>query len=195
MIARLLLLTAFVGRLTLGASAATGENDISELPLPITAENFSALQDVSPFNRTLNLSDSLILTGLAKIGHQMVATIMNKETKETFVVSEQPNSQGWKMTAFSEDSDLEKVTATISLAGEEIVKIRYDQTRLKPGESKPGAGTNSSSAAPRSRREREEIRARVQLFNYIKQKRRQLGDLNMDGEINLFQDALKKFGG
>jgi hypothetical protein len=94
----------------------------------------------SPFTRSLNLSDSLILTGVAKMGGKPVATLMNRKTKETYVISETPNAQGWKMVGISSGTDLEKVTAKIALAGGEVVTVRFDESQLKPGEAKPAAG-------------------------------------------------------
>ncbi|NOX98620.1 MAG: hypothetical protein GXP30_02645, partial [Verrucomicrobia bacterium] len=57
------------------------------------------------------MSDSLILTGVAKVEGKSVATLMNRVTKETYVLSENPNAQGWKMVEISDGNDLEQVTA------------------------------------------------------------------------------------
>lgn len=119
--------------------AASGD----EIALPTAAvpADFASLQGSSPFSRTLSLSDSLILTGIATVDDEQVATLLNKETKETYVVSSRLNSQGWKMVELQADSDLEKVAAKVAIAGGEVVTVRYAEWQLKPGESKPGAGT------------------------------------------------------
>ncbi|MEM1293834.1 MAG: hypothetical protein AAGH89_00620 [Verrucomicrobiota bacterium] len=112
------------------------------MPQPITEDDFQALRSSSPFTRSLNLSDSLILTGIAKIGDETIATILDKNSKESYVVGAAANAQGWRMVEVDGDrNDLEKVTARISVAGGEVVSIRFDENRLKPGEGKPAAGS------------------------------------------------------
>lgn len=112
------------------------------MPRPITEDDFQALRSSSPFTRSLNLSDSLILTGIAKIGDETIATILDKNSKESYVVGADANAQGWRMVEVDGDrNDLEKVTARISVAGGEVVSIRFDENQLKPGEGKPAAGS------------------------------------------------------
>ena len=67
------------------------------VPRPVETGDFGALTSQSPFSRSINLSDALILTGIAMVDQDQVATLLNKETKETFVVSSRLNAQGWKM--------------------------------------------------------------------------------------------------
>lgn len=117
----------------------------SFLPTILAEADFTALKGQSPFLRSVNLSDSLILTGVAMVNNEQVATLMNKETKETFVVSSQLNSQGWKMVDLKSDEDLEKVAAKVAIEGGEVVTVRYAEWQLKPGESKPGAGPSTES--------------------------------------------------
>jgi hypothetical protein len=120
--------------------AVAQEAQVSYLPTVVEDGDFSALKGQSPFLRSVNLSDSLILTGLAMVDNEQVATLLNKETKETFVVSSKLNSQGWKMVELKSDPDLEKVAAKVAIEGGEVVTVRYAEWQLKPGESKPGAG-------------------------------------------------------
>jgi hypothetical protein len=112
----------------------------SFLPQTVEISDFTAVQIQSPFFRSLNLSDSLILTGVAEVDDEQVATLLNKETNETFVVSSQLNSQGWKMVELKSDPDLEKVAAKVSVEGGEVVTIRYSEIKLKPGQTRPGGG-------------------------------------------------------
>jgi hypothetical protein len=125
---------------SLATFAAGQEAELSYLPSVVEEGDFSALKGQSPFLRSVNLSDSLILTGLAMVNNEQVATLLNKETKETFVVSSTLNSQGWKMVELKADPDLEKVAAKVAIEGGEVVTVRYAEWQLKPGESKPGAG-------------------------------------------------------
>lgn len=127
----------------LATIAAGQEVEVSYIPSVVEEGDFSALKGQSPFLRSVNLSDSLILTGLAMVNNEQVATLLNKETKETFVVSSKLNSQGWKMVDLKADPDLEKVAAKVAIEGGEVVTVRYAEWQLKPGESKPGAGPST----------------------------------------------------
>ena len=110
-------------------------------PAALTDEDFKELNSSSPFTRSLNLSDSLILTGVAKIGNETMATLIDKNTNETYVVSGQTNAQGWRMVDLEGDANnLEGLTAKIAVSGGEVVSVRFDEKRLKPGEGKPAAG-------------------------------------------------------
>ena len=108
-----------------------------------TAAQPSMLEN-SPFTRTINLSDSLVLTGMAYIFGKPVITVMNKVTHESYVVSEEPNSVGWKLAQTNGTSSLNRAQAKIMIGGE-IVTVRYnDETMspdsLKKGGFKPGGG-------------------------------------------------------
>ncbi|MEO0444809.1 MAG: hypothetical protein AAF191_01900 [Verrucomicrobiota bacterium] len=109
-------------------------------PASINDSELAVLQDSSPFTRSLNLSDSLLLTGIARIEEDIVATLIDKTTKETYVVSSKPNAQGWKMVEVDGGAEaLDRVTAKISVGGGEVVAVRFDENQLKPGEGRPAA--------------------------------------------------------
>lgn len=129
------------------APAQEGPGDVAgpavEPPAAVAADDFAALRKQSPFLRSLNLSDSLVLTGFAEVEGERVASILNRETKETYVVSSRMNSQGWKMVELKADDDLEKVSAKVSVDGGEVVTVRYAEISLKPGEARPAAGPST----------------------------------------------------
>ncbi|MCB1066049.1 MAG: hypothetical protein KDN20_24415 [Verrucomicrobiae bacterium] len=125
------------------------------LPVPVTDENFAELKERSPFLRTLNLSQSLILTGIARIEGDVVATMLDVESRKSYLVSEETNSEGWQLLEVKGDqSDIESLTAQIKVAGAEVVSVRYEKappgmkwgngvavsTRI--GDGTPGGGTN-----------------------------------------------------
>jgi hypothetical protein len=123
------------------ADAAASDPD---LPQPVTPDDVTPLITSSPFTRSLNLSDSLVLTGIAYIEGKPVATILNKETKENFVVAEEPNAQGWRLAETSATVQLNRTQAKI-MVGTEIVTVRYSDEQLTPeamkkGGFKPGGG-------------------------------------------------------
>jgi hypothetical protein len=112
-------------------------------PVAVAADDFKALKGQSPFLRSLNLSDSLVLTGFAEVENERVATIMNRETKQTYVVSSQVNSQGWKMVELKADADLETAAVKVAVEGGEVVTVRYAEIALKPGEARPAPGPST----------------------------------------------------
>ncbi|MEM1441721.1 MAG: hypothetical protein AAGF67_05230 [Verrucomicrobiota bacterium] len=124
------------------------------LPEPVSEDSFSGLKSHSPFSRNLNLSSSLILTGVARIEENMVATMFDVETRETIVVSEKGNDRGWQLVEVKGDeSDIESLTAQIRVAGAELVSVRYDKAppgrmgiqgvrvSSQIGDGTPGGGT------------------------------------------------------
>ena len=111
-------------------------------PQPVNDDDFSALRASSPFTRSLNLSDSLILTGIAQIGEETIATVVDKSSKESYVVSSEANAQGWRMVEVEGDqNNLQNVTAKILVAGGEVVSVRFDKDQLKQGEARPAPGS------------------------------------------------------
>lgn len=136
----LLSITLFTGWLV---ADDAGTSVSAYQPAAIGAEDYASLRGISPFLRALNLSDSLILTGFAEVKGERVATILNKDTKETYVVSGQPNSQGWKMVDLNMDPDIEKSAVKVAIDGGEVVTVRYMDFKLKAGEAKPAAGPST----------------------------------------------------
>lgn len=124
-------------------AAKPGSSD-PDLPTPFDPNATASLLENSPFTRSLNLSDSLVLTGIAYIDGKPVATVVNKATKENFVVSEEPNAQGWKLAETSATTKLNHTQAKIMI-GAEVVTVRYSADALSPealkkGGFKPGGG-------------------------------------------------------
>ncbi len=107
-------------------------------PEPVTEEDFAMLKSRSPFLRPLDLSQSLVLTGLANVEGQLIATLWHRETKETHVVSASENEQGWKLMGVEGDrSNLAAMSAQISVGGGEVVAIRFDTAQLEPARVGP----------------------------------------------------------
>jgi hypothetical protein len=133
-------------------------------PEPVTAANFEALITNSPFLRSLDLTDTFILTGIAHIEGDLFVTLFQPGTRETRIVSGAANPQGMRLVGVTGDqSDLESVTARISMASGEVFSVRFDERQLKPGEGKPSTGSGgggsdrSSSSGPPQRDYREGI--------------------------------------
>ena len=120
-----------------GASALRGEGsaetDIaSALPQPVTEKNFAALKDQSPFLRSIGLSESIVVTGVAQMDGDVFASLFDLESRQTYLVGEEANSEGWQLVGIKGDrTDLESVTARIKIAGNEVVSIRYEKLSAK----------------------------------------------------------------
>lgn len=112
------------------------------IPPPVTAADFSQLLEHPPFRRSLSLSESMVLSGVAVLPDGPMVTLWNRSTRESFVVGNNPNAQGWKLLELSQSTDLRSVTAIISAAGQELT-VRFDPERLTPPKldntSRPGS--------------------------------------------------------
>jgi hypothetical protein len=106
---------------------------VAVLPGRVTDDHFAALRTHSPFLRTLDLSRSLVITGLARIDDEPVATLLDLDTSKTSIVTRNAESpEGWQLVEVSGNlSDLESLTAKIKMAGgTEIFSIRYEKTPI-----------------------------------------------------------------
>lgn len=118
---------------TTTAASVTADPD---LPQPFNPASLDAVVTSSPFTRSLNLSDSLVLTGIAFIEGKPVATVFNTEKKESYVISEEPNPQGWKLAETSATIQLDKTQVKLMI-GSEIVTVRYSKEQIAPETMKP----------------------------------------------------------
>ena len=116
--------------LSLAAPAWAGR-DPGGLPAPVTGDHFRALIENSPFTRSLDLSESLVLTGIAVVGGRPVATLLDTEAGRSLSVSEIPNARGWKMVEVEREEDLESTVATIAIESGQVFRVRYDKERVE----------------------------------------------------------------
>ncbi len=103
-----------------------------DLPQPLDLSFADALVSQSPFTRSVNLEESLQLTGVVYVDGRPYATVMNKATKESIVVSEELNAQGWRLTGALASTDLSN-TEVHMMVGPESITMHYHT-------SQPGAG-------------------------------------------------------
>jgi hypothetical protein len=149
--------TLFIA-LSVVASAADKKKGAADpdLPQPVDAALAQPLLDNSPFTRELNLSDSLTLTGIAYIQGKPVATVFDKAKKTSYVVSEEPNAQGWKLAEASAAVAYNRSIAKI-MVGNEVVTVRYSADQLSQDDKKnnrsPGSGGPPVSEGGPPRRE------------------------------------------
>lgn len=126
---------------------------------------FEPLIASSPFTRSLGVSDSLILTGIARFDKHVVATLLDTRTMEPQVVSQTPNQDGWQLVGVGGDpANMHTWTAKIQVRGGAVVSVRYQKPPVKQGRTSfggpvSGGSPGSSSSSPAlSARQVEEAR-------------------------------------
>src|SRR6187200_3240698 len=62
------------------AREALTPQDDGTIPQPLKADAFEALMMSPPFTRSLGISDSLILTGIARLDNSIVATVLDTQS-------------------------------------------------------------------------------------------------------------------
>ena len=127
-----------------------------DLPKPFDPTVVTTALKTSPFNRAVNLSESLVLTGMAYVDGKPMATLLDKESKKTYVVSEVPNASGWTLAEATPTTDLKRLQVKVNVAGE-VVTIRHDtesqDEAMKKHKTAPG-GTPSNEGDRRGGDER-----------------------------------------
>ncbi|WP_395741829.1 hypothetical protein [Prosthecobacter sp.] len=125
--------------------------DDGAIPRMVNMEEFEALVTNSPFTRSLGISDSLILTGVAHFEKDVYATLLDTKTFESHVVSRTPNYQGWQLVGVGGHSDeIQTWSAKIQVPGGEVISVRYQKPPPRPPRSKSGgsSGGGSGGSAP-----------------------------------------------
>lgn len=119
----------------------SSSDDSAGLPQPVTTETFGQLLANSPFTRSLGLSDSLILTGVARVDKDVFATLYDTKTFETQVVSHTPNREGWQLMGIGGDPErIHTWSAKIQIRGGEIISIRYQKPPPKAARAVASSG-------------------------------------------------------
>lgn len=126
---------------------ASNPPEDSLLPQPFNPEALNDLVANPPFTRTVNPSDSLVLSGLAFIQGKPVATLFDTETKQSIAVSDKPNSKGWTLAEALPVTSMSRAQAKISIGGE-IVTIRYNKEALTPDKLKKEKPSAPSGTPP-----------------------------------------------
>lgn len=122
--------------------------DDGAIPQPLKDESFEALVMNSPFTRSLGISDSLILTGVAHIEHDVVATLLDTKTMESHVVSTTANHQGWQLVGVGGNPEkMQTWSAKIQVPGGEVVSIRYQKPPPIPPKKVAGKSGSSSTGS------------------------------------------------
>ena len=117
---------------------------VIESPEAPSENDFTALRRTSPFTRVLSLPETYALRGVATINNEQVASLYNRETKKTIVVTpDGKNEAGLSLVEIVPASDLEGVAAKISFAGDEA-ELKYELSQIFPQPRPPGSGSGGS---------------------------------------------------
>lgn len=145
-------ITPIVCACALGAAGRLRADDMSpagtdpDLPQSFDASTLSALAEQSPFNRIVSLEDTFLLTGVAYFEGKPFATVMNKDTKQRFVVGQEPNALGWHLAEASPSSDPRDTEVRLVLGSEEVA-LHYTDVLKTP--SKKSSSSSSSGSRHR----------------------------------------------
>ncbi len=112
-----------------------------DLPQPMDRSFAENLVTHSPFTRSVNLEDTLQLTGISYVNGRPVATVLNKQTKERVLVFEEPNAQGWQLMAASAGTDLSNSQIELKVGPETITMHYHGQEMSTDGGSKGSSKT------------------------------------------------------
>ncbi len=138
---RCVLLAVLCGVSTLWGAEVTGV-----IPQPIKEETFDALFNHSPFTRSLGFSDSIILTGVARVENDVFATLYDTKTMESHLVSKTANALGWQLVGVrGSEANLQTLSAKIQIAGGQVVSVRYQKP--PPKSSRAASGGNAGEAS------------------------------------------------
>lgn len=105
-----------------------------DLPQPLDLSVAAPLIEKPPFTRALDLSEKLQLTGIAYVDGRPVATLVDRDTKQNYLVSSQPNAMGWTLAGANASSE-PRLTSVKLQVGTEVVTIHYSDTQLAPRSS------------------------------------------------------------
>jgi hypothetical protein len=114
------------------ASSSMEEAPDPDFPKTLSADFADQLLKNSPFTRIVDLSSTLKLTGIAYVDGQPVVTVVNTETKKSYLVGTTPNELGWRVAAVNPSSSLDRAQVKIIIGGETI-PVRYSDAQLTPG--------------------------------------------------------------
>ncbi len=124
---------------------------VDQVPQAPSGDDFDALRKTSPFTRVLSFPETYALRGVATIDNIQVATLYNRETKKTLVITPDGNNEaGISLVGIVPAASLEGVSAKISFAGDEA-ELKYELSQIAPlPKGAPNAPGGSGSRDGRS---------------------------------------------
>ena len=171
------------------------------LPQPVYEGHFKQILSHSPVLRTLDLSETYALRGVAEIDGQPVATLYTRETKKTiYVTGEETNDQGMKLVEVVPARDLLGVSAKISVGGEEV-ELKFESSRIAPqpksGGKPGGSGGKDEKRKGPSKEDLDRYKAlsdekKEKLRNFIRATMQKYPNMSREDRGNLIRGAMQK---
>lgn len=154
-----------------------------DLPQPLDAGFVTSLVSQSPFTRSVNLEQTLQLTGVAYINGRPVATVLNKQTKERILLTEEPDARGWRLLGVDAGADPANTQVQVMI-GPETLTMHYQG--LQPADEGK-AGGRAHLAGRSSHKEGDKLRP----SDFLGKNGRELyASLSHDAR-DKFKDAIK----
>ncbi len=207
------LLLPIAGSLLLAGATARAQdappNLDADLPQPLGDNHFEALLGNSPFLRVLDLTETYALRGIAEIDGEKVATLFNKQTEKSVLVSAAtPNAEQMRLVGVNEATDfLAGISATIAVAGEEV-ELKFEPERVAPKpKGRPSGGPGNASGGDRrdgdsqrrgpSKEDMERYKSlpdekKEKFREYIRQSMQKYPDMSREERGNLIRGALTR---
>lgn len=110
-----------------------------DLPQPLDTSALASAVHSSPFNRVVSFADTYSLTGVAWVDGKPLATLVNNETKKRFVVTSEPNAEGWKLADATLTTDPKYSSVKLIVGGEEVA-LRYTMPAASEKSGSHGSG-------------------------------------------------------
>lgn len=108
-----------------------------DLPQPVDDTTAQEILANSPFTRSLDLAHTLQLTGIAYVEGHPMATFFNRQTKGSFVLSDEPDESGWRLVEAHPSTEFARTMVKIQ-AMNEMVTVGFEDAQIDPAASKKG---------------------------------------------------------
>lgn len=120
-----------------GLCAVIWPAQAGDIPDGYPVTRYASLWQHSPFTTVsvqqeaapAGFADKLVLVGVATIGNEKMATLINKDSQERIEVAASPNAQGLRLVSVEPNADPLAVTVTIQ-KGDETGKVKFDKATL-----------------------------------------------------------------
>lgn len=170
-------------------------------PDPVEGDDFSAIKNGSPFVRVLDPGEKYVLRAVAAFDDIQIATLQDRQTKETFLVTpEEVSEEGLQLVEVVPGEDLEGVAVKITFAGQEV-EFKYETSQLFPRGVSPGSsGGGDKKDEKRKGPSKEDIarykslsdEQRNKLRSYIGHVMKTYPNLSRDERGNMIRGAMTK---
>jgi hypothetical protein len=152
-----LLLALLSGAASAADDSATAGSTVADpdLPQPFDTSTLQKTLVASPFSRVVDYSGTLQLTGIASVNGKPIATLLDKQTKQHIVVSDEVNAKGWRLAMVTDSGNIKEASVQLAI-GSELVTLFYTPP-VAPQKSM-ASNNNSSSSGGRYPTDEEAIR-------------------------------------